>query len=468
MIIFRKDTLLTAILQILIIFISFMVTCPFAYAAFTIEDEKKVGKEFYDKLEENDVIVKDVKVNKYINNIGQLIVSKANNVPFDFTFSVINSSAINAFATPGGYVYLHRGLINLTENESQLAGVLAHEIAHVNSRHIADMIKKSQKVNIAALAAMLAGAFLGGGGEGTAAVMGFSLATATHLNLKYSRQHEEEADRLGASYLMKAGYDVGATLDFLRIMRRYEFYSNSVPSYFLTHPETDARIRYLDGLLQTTYKLKGRESIFHSYRKIKISMMLDGDNLNAALKHFQDETEINPRDSDALYGLALTQFKLGFINESLTTFQKAYEVAPNDEDILRELGKCYIKAGQTSQAIAHLIKAIQINPEDADSLFNLGKAYAAAGNYAAALDKYKQAEIQDKGNDEIYYNLAVAYGKTNETGLSHYYFGIYFKKKDRRQSAIFHFQEALKFLSQDAQKSQDIQEELKSLRKKTR
>ncbi len=221
-------------------------------------------------------------------SLGERILSHSDKVPFEFKFSIIRSSAINAFATPGGYVYINQGLINLVENEAQLAGVLAHEIAHVNGRHIAEIVDRSKVINIASLAAILAGAFLGGSGDAVAAVTSFTMATAATLTLKYSREHEEAADRTGMSYLVAAGYNGGAMLDFLRIMRRYEFYSNTIPSYFLTHPGTDERTRYIDALLQTTYTRKGAESILGNLKRVQTLLLLEGKTTDSAnLQHFQ-------------------------------------------------------------------------------------------------------------------------------------------------------------------------------------
>jgi len=145
-------------------------------AEFTINDERKLGKEFYDKLEKNHFLLENKRLNDYINQIGNLILAQSKKAPFEFHFSIVNSNAINAFATPGGYIYINKGLINVAENEGELAGVIAHEIGHANARHIASIIEKSQKLNIAALAAVIAGAFLGGGGDATAAITAFAQA----------------------------------------------------------------------------------------------------------------------------------------------------------------------------------------------------------------------------------------------------------------------------------------------------
>ncbi len=147
---------------VVILFILFL-RAGLCFAEFTIDDEKKLGKEFYDKMVKHNLLLENKRLNGYINKIGNLILEGNKQVPFEFHFSIVNNSAINAFATPGGYIYINKGLINAVENEGQLAGVIAHEIAHANARHVSSIIDKSRKLNIATLAAILAGAFLGGG-----------------------------------------------------------------------------------------------------------------------------------------------------------------------------------------------------------------------------------------------------------------------------------------------------------------
>src|SRR3990170_2425110 len=295
------------------------------------------------------------------------------------------SSAVNAFATPGGYVYVNLGLINLVENESELASVLAHETAHVNARHIADIVDKSKKVNIATLAAVLAGVFLGGG-DVTAAVTGFSMAAATTLNLKYSREHEEEADRLGMSYMTKAGYDGISMLEFLKIMRQTEYYSSSIPSYFLTHPGTDERIRYLDALLQTSYGRGGSKSQIGQLKRIQTSIMFELKNPDENLKYFKAALEKKGEDVDCLYGLAVTQEKLGMIKQALENFHRALKLAPDDSEILKGLGIAYFKKGHPVEAIVYLGKAVEIEESNTTAAFYFGKTYEAQGNYPKSLE----------------------------------------------------------------------------------
>ena len=436
-----------------------------AHASFTIEDERKLGKEFYERLDKSGVLIHNERIDAYINQLGNKVLAQSDKAPFEFRFSVIKSSAINAFATPGGYVYVNSGLITMVETESELASVLAHEIAHINKRHVASIIDKSQKVGIATLAAVLAGAFLGGGGDLSAAVAGFSLATATTLSLKYSREHEEEADRLGMSYLVGAGYDGKAMLDFMKLMRRYEFYSSKIPSYFLTHPGTEERISYIDALLQTTYTQKGRDTIIGNLKRIQTILMSGEKNPDTSLHYFQNDLQKNPNDVDSLYGMAVTQEKLGRTDESLVSFRKALSLSPDDQDINRDLGIIYFKLGRSADAIVFLTKALSLKEDDLDTLLYLGRSYELQGDYTAALNLYKRIEKRNILDADIYYSIAMAYGKTNNPGDSHYYFGIYFKKKKKMDSALFHFKEALKYFPAQGDRSQEIEKEIKSIRR---
>jgi beta-barrel assembly-enhancing protease len=437
-----------------------------AFASFSLDDERKLGKEFYEKLEKAHLLSQNERANTFLTLLGERILTTSDKAPFDFKFSIIRSSAINAFATPGGYVYVNQGLITLVGDEGQLAGVIAHEIAHVNGRHIAELVDKSQKISISTLAAVLAGAFLGGGGDAAAAVTGIAMATATALSLKYSREQEESADRMGMAYLVRAGYDGSAMLDFLKIMRRYEYYSNNIPSYFLTHPGTDERTRYIDALLQTTYTRKGANEIVGRLRRIQTILILDGETSDSAnLQHFQTMLTEKPGDVDALYGLAVTQDKLGMVNESLETFRKALLITPDDSDILRDLGITFFKLKQFSDASVYLNRARTLNEKDVDTTLYLGRTYDALGQTENALDIFKGIGEKHLDDPEVLYNLAMAYGKANQMGDSHYYFGRYFKKRGKADSALFHYKAAVPYYPKDSARSREIAKEIESLKR---
>jgi len=430
-------------------------------AEFTIDDEKKLGKEFYDKLEKNHFLLKNKRLNDYINQIGNLILAQSKKAPFAFHFSIVNSNAINAFATPGGYIYINKGLISVAENEGELAGVIAHEIGHANARHIASIIEKSQKLNIATLAAIIAGAFLGGGGEATAAIAAFAVAGSSSLTLKYMREHEEEADRLGITYLVSAGYYPGAMVDFLKIIKQYEFISKTMPSYLMTHPGTDQRIFYLDGLILTTYRQTGAKNIVGNLKRMQTLISLNAADLDARQRQLKEALIKNPRDVDVLYALALTEDKLGQTSLALEHFQKALSLSPRDEDILKNIGLIYLKMDKADLALNYLQHAANSDTNNDEVILALGKTYFALGNYQKALESFLKLENRTLEDGDINYHIAMAYGKLNNQGESHYYFGLYFKKAKKKESSLFHFKEALKYFSAGSERAEAINKAIK-------
>jgi predicted Zn-dependent protease len=175
-----------------------------ARADLSIEEEKKIGRQFLKAALSHLRLIQDPEVVGYVNRVGQDIVKHLEVHIFPYHFYVVDSSSLNAFAAPGGYVFMNRGLIEIMEDEGELAAILAHEIAHVQSRHIAQRMARARTLNLAALGGMLAGIFLGG--EAGAAAIAGSQAGATSAMLNYSRQDEEEADRKGLRYLEAANY----------------------------------------------------------------------------------------------------------------------------------------------------------------------------------------------------------------------------------------------------------------------
>jgi beta-barrel assembly-enhancing protease len=447
-----------------VLFLVLFFQVNICFAEFTIDDEKKLGKEFYDKLEEHQLILNNKVLKEYITKIGTLILAQSPKAPFDFNFFIIDSSAINAFATPGGYIYINKGLIMAAENEAELAGVIAHEIGHANGRHVASIIEKSKKLNMATLAAMLAGIFLGGGGQTSAAIAAFSLAGSTSLTLRYMRQHEEEADRMGIEYLARAGYYPTAMIDFLKIMRQSEFLSKTMPSYLQTHPGTDDRIIYMDSLILTQYHQIGVKNIIGNLSRIQAVIPLDSDELDKNHRQLEQSLKNDPDNVDLLYYLARTEDQMGQTDSALAHYQKALKLSPRDEDVLKNVGLIYLKMGKPDMAQDYLLRARNSNPNNDDIILALGRAYFSSGKYLKALDCF--LSIKDKAFDDtdVNYFIAMTYGNLNNKAESHYYFGLYFKKAKKKESALFHFKEALNYFPRDSERATAINEAIKELK----
>ena len=208
---------------------------------YSLEREIRLGQRLAAEIEHNARIVDDPVISEYVNRIGQNLVRNSD-AQFPFTIKVIDSDEVNAFALPGGFFYVNTGLIRLAETESELAGVMAHEIAHVTARHGTRQATRGQIANYASIPLAI---FLPGGWLGYGIYQGLNLAVPMTF-LKFSRSFEKEADSLGLQYMYQSGYDPTSMITFFeRIQARQKRKSNAAAKMFKSHPPTSKRIRLL-------------------------------------------------------------------------------------------------------------------------------------------------------------------------------------------------------------------------------
>jgi hypothetical protein len=204
---------------------------------YSLEKERVLGMQLSHEVEAQSALINDAVITEYINRIGQNIVRNSDaKVPF--VIKVVDNEEINAFALPGGFFYVNTGLILAADNEAELAGVMAHEIAHVAARHITKNATKAQIWNLASIPLI----FMGGpAGYAIRQVAGLAVPMTF---LKFSRDMEREADLLGLEYQYKSGYDPGAFVQFFERMRAEEKKKHgSFARAFMTHPMNDERVK---------------------------------------------------------------------------------------------------------------------------------------------------------------------------------------------------------------------------------
>ena len=212
---------------------------------FGANDEQKLGLEIMRKLRDRGAVLDDAQLTQYLNSIGQSIVTYADQNGAPYTFFMVRDSSINAFALPHNFIGVNAGLLLATQREDELAGVIAHEIAHVSQRHIVRAIADMQRLSLPMAAAMLAGAALAASGSsqaGQAAMVGSMAASAQH-QISFTRANEQEADRIGMQFLAKAGFDPKGMTDFFGKLERLSSGEarNQIPEMLLTHPRPENR-----------------------------------------------------------------------------------------------------------------------------------------------------------------------------------------------------------------------------------
>src|ERR1022692_2247228 len=206
---------------------------------YSLEKEMALGKQLAQEVQRQAKVVEDPLISEYINRIGQNLV-RSSDAKVPFTFQVIEGDSPNAFALPGGYVFIYTALLKIADEEDELAAAMAHEIAHVAARHMTRQATRSQ---IATLAGVPVGVILGGGIGGAVARQG-ATAGLPAVFMHFTRQDEAEADYLGVQYLYAAGYDPnGAISIFEKLESLEKKQPGTVARIFSTHPMDAARIR---------------------------------------------------------------------------------------------------------------------------------------------------------------------------------------------------------------------------------
>ena len=217
--------------------------------AMTTQQEVQAGADYARQINAQLPLVRDQYTNQYINQLGRQIAAQADQRGIPYTFYVVNSDAVNAFAIPGGHIYVNRGTIERADNVSQLAGVLAHEIGHVAERHGIQQAQRAQNANT--MLGVLYGVLLRrnpGGVEQAAVQVG-----GTAVFAGYSREAEREADRMAIGYLMRSGYNPNGLPQFFgKLQAEQQRNPSRVEQWFATHPMSAERVQNTQAAISAT------------------------------------------------------------------------------------------------------------------------------------------------------------------------------------------------------------------------
>jgi predicted Zn-dependent protease len=449
------------------LFLTFAAVTPSAFGI-TVQEEEELAKEFLEVVKKHYDVIEDPLLVAYVNRIGNRVLAGFLPQPFPYHFNIIRQEVYNAFAGPGGNIYINSGLFAAMDNEEDLAGILAHEVSHVSSRHISEKIERSGKVQMATLAGVVAGIFLGigGGGSAASALTIGSMAAGQSAMLAYSRDDEREADKVGLQKLYEAGYTGNGLLSTMKKIRAQQWWgSDEIPSYLTTHPASEERIIYIGNWMASNAPgVQATPRDDFDFKRMRTRLIALYTDEQQALRQFEAESRDKPGDFFAQYGYGLTLARRGNRKEAIAAFKKALELRAFDPYLPTDLGQAYFLDGNLEAALK-VLKGADATVADAGRSFYIGRIQMEMGQTQAARKTFEQLVADSPGFTEALYYLGEAYGRLDVMDDAHFYLGLYCKEKGDVRKAVFHFERALEKAATPEKKAK-IEAELKPLSKK--
>ncbi len=390
-------------------FLATVLATPTARAgmfSFDLKDERELGEKFNAIIRARMPLIEDTEINDYVTSVVDRIVRIMPPQPFSFNVAIVNNNAVNAFAGPAGYVFVFTGLMLSMEHESEMAGVLCHELAHVSQRHIAKRMGEIQALSIGQLVGVLAGVVLGqttGNRDlGAALAVGSQAATA-QAYLKYSRDDEREADQVGMNYLVAAGYPPRGLVEAFETMRKLRWMQGGgdIPTYLSTHPGLDERMSYLkDRLGKLPAAVQARKDDDTAFKRAQMLVRARYTDPKNAVSYFRKLGD-KATCLDKL-GLAIALSRsMEDVRQAKPAFEEALACGGGDALVLRESGRFFLKIRDFVRAKALLEAALRANPRDIDANYEYGRMLAQEGNYKAAVSYLEQVRLRVPENGEI-------------------------------------------------------------------
>ncbi|MFO1407305.1 MAG: M48 family metalloprotease [Steroidobacteraceae bacterium] len=355
-----------------------------AESTLSLEDERRIGQMVMRGLRESGRVIEDPETNEYLQSLGLRLSSLANQGNRQFNFFLVNDPSINAFALPGGFIGIHTGLLLATRDESELAGVYAHEISHVTQRHIARSIDaggKSSLVSTAAtLAAIILGAIAGVGSNATLGAITVAQGLAAQAQLNFTRENEYEADRVGISLMAQAGFDPNAMGSFFEEMEhRTQLAPDQIPELLRSHPVTSNRIAEARARAAQYPQPVVRDSIGYAVTRERVRVLTtpagqDPRAYYASLIGSEADNSI----AEA-YGKALAQMVAGDPKSAVPTFERLVAAHPEIMQFHTALAQALVASGDTRAGLQVLEKARELAPRNVPVTVRYAEALLKAG-----------------------------------------------------------------------------------------
>ncbi len=382
-----------------------------ARASTSFTEERELGERFALEAGGSMPFVRDPSILEFVNRIGgRMIAVLEAPQPFDYRISVVRDAQLNAFAVPGGFLYLHSGLILRAANDSELAAVLGHEIVHVHAHHIVRQHEKTALFSYASLAAMLLAAV-------HPALAAAAASAGGAVSLSYQREFEREADFTGMRVMRAAGFEPHGMVSFMkRLWEERRTMTVDVPPYWQSHPMTDERITNLETSLRNEKAPAGGIKPTWGYLRMQTAVraLTDGRSAGTA-----DLRAIAPDESHALALQGIVMLHQGDPAGARNTLETAKSRGVPELDT--SIGLAALRAGDVESAIRVLRGRVETEPDDAVAHATLGTALLRKGDFTGARVELARALELAPYLDEAESDLGQSYGRAGDTPRGFYH-----------------------------------------------
>jgi predicted Zn-dependent protease len=399
-----------------------------AGAIITQNDEYQIGAQIVKSLRDQKAILDDPEVTEYLQQLGQRIAAQAPDHNQKFTFFAVRENTINAFALPGGFIGLNSGTVLASRNESELAGVVGHEIAHVTQRHIARTIKAQSSQGVAQTAAILAAILIGaiaGGADAMQGAIAIAQGAAAQQQVNFTRTNEYEADRVGIGFLASAGFNPDGMATFFEAMSRREGIAGQwIPEMIQTHPVSANRIAEARARAAQFSRAKITESATYDCIRERLRVLnLPEDGDTAA--RYAKETQNRKGSLGQQYGMALALMESGKNQEAAEILHGLVEKHENLTLLYSALAQAEIQGGMQNDGIATYQRAVLLFPRNVPLTVRYAEALMAAGRAKEA-----HAQLLDLFNNiaptpQQIQLTALAASAAGDTGDAYFYMSEY-------------------------------------------
>ncbi len=428
--------------------------------------EKALGEAFFRSLHNELNINQDPEISDYIQSIGQKLAANSDN-PFQaYHFFVVTDPDINAFAGPGGYIGVNSGLILTSEEESELASVLAHEIAHVTQRHLYQTFQAAGRMTLPMAAAMLAAVLLGakaGSGQMSQAAIVAAQAANMQYQINFTRDNEAEADRVGMQILSRSEFDPRAMPNFFEKMQQStRFAGHGLPEFLLTHPVTVSRISDTRGRAEKFTYRQYPDSFAYQIIRAKLRVQT-APSPQQALAYFRAITgHGTPEQQDVTrYGLALSLIAAMKFKEGQPILQQLTAKYPEQSQFINALAQSEVDSRDYPSALRLYEQALQRFPSNRAIRLNFTKALMLTGNARKAKSLLEDMVHEAAVSPEVYNLMGQCYAALGREAESHRYVAEAYYANGQTRAAILQLRIARSLAGKDFYVNAVVDERLK-------